>query len=204
MSLVPRLNVGLLGIAIVALAAAVWVPSGSADPATPTCADFSSQGDAQALFAELHGSPRHPVGDLDGDRDGIACEGLPAPYAGYATLGYNRKGGFFYGLASMPAAAKGEERFPCLEGNRGGPEGPRRLRVYRVRVGDDRPVLAGVGAEAQRDSGQLVWKAPRATIAPGRYYVAFAEAIPLTPYGRSECPSFRSRDVTLPAPRLRR
>ena len=176
---------------------------GGADGA-PSCGDFSSQGDAQTLFAELHGSPGHPIGDLDGDRDGIACEGLPAPYSGYATLGYNRKGGFFYGVASLPAAPKGDERFPCLQGNRRGPEGPRRLSVFRVRRGDDRPVLVGVGAEAKRDSGELVWKEPRATITPGRYYVAFAESLPSTPYGRSECPSFRSRDVTLPAPRLRR
>ena len=203
MSLAPRTFAGPVGFALIALMVGVWAPSGGAET-PPSCADFSSQGDAQALFAELHGGPGHPVGDLDDDRDGIACEGLSAPYAGYATLGYNRKGGFFYGVASMPVAPKDDERFPCLQGNHRGPAGPRRLSVYRVRRGDDRPVLVGVGAEAKRDSGELVWKAPRATIAPGRYYAAFAEAIPSTPYGRSECPAFRSRDVTLPAPRLRR
>lgn len=195
-SLVRRAYIGLIGTSLLALAAAFGAPTGGADPA-PSCSDFSSQGDAQAIFAELQGP-------LDADRDGIACEGLSAPYTGYATLGYNRKGGFFYGAASLPAAPNGDERFPCLQGNRRGPEGPRRLSVYRVRRGDDRPVLVGVGAEAKRDSGDLVWKEPRATIAPGRYYVAFAESLPSTPYGRSECPAFRSREVTLPAPRLRR
>ncbi len=197
----PRLR--LLGLVLVALAGSAAAASGSSEVPL-VCSAFSSQADAQIRYAELGGSAGHQVGDLDGDRDGIACEGRPVPYAGYATLGYNRKGGFFYGLASMPPAPSGKERFPCLQGNRRGPEGPRRLTVYRVRRGDDRPVLTGIGAEAKRDRGQLLWKAPRATIAPGRYYAAFAEAIPSTPYGRSECPAFRSRDVTLPAPRLSR
>ncbi|HEV7615129.1 MAG TPA: hypothetical protein VGO36_02745 [Solirubrobacterales bacterium] len=191
-----RICLPLLGLAALALLAAA--ASGSA--ASPGCQEFSSQGDAQTVFIELGGSPGHAVGSLDPDRDGIACEGLPAPYAGHATIGYNRAGGFLFGTASMPAAASGEERFPCLQGNRRGPEGPRRLSVYRAQEGDDRPVLTGIGAEARPESGRLVWKAPRATIVPGRYYVAFAEAIPLTPYGRSQCPGFRSRQTWLPRP----
>jgi hypothetical protein len=187
-----------------ALALAAFVlPAGAlaGDPPRLICGAYASQADAQARFAELGGSPARPVGGLDPDRDGIACEGLPAPYAGYATLGYNRKGGFLYGVASMPAAPSGGKRFPCLRGNGKGPEGPRRLDVYRVGASGDRPILGVVGAEARPDSGRLLWKVERPALAPGLYYVEFREAIPLTPYGRSECPGFRSSEVRLPAPR---
>jgi hypothetical protein len=206
MSPAAKIAIGLaLGLVIATttslpLAAFLGPDPGSADVPL-ACAEFSSQGDAQARFAELGGGPALPVGSLDPDRDGIACEGLPAPYAGYATLGYNRRGGFLYGVASMPAARSGKERFPCLRGNAKGPEGPRRLSVYRVEPGADRQILGAVGAEARPDSGRLLWKVERPPPAPGSYYVAFTEAIPLTPYGRSECPGFRSREVKLPARR---
>ena len=188
-------------LALAAVGLLPWTPGGSAPAASLSCVSFAAQADAQASFATRGGTPVRPVGDLDPDRDGIACEGLPAPYAGYATLGYNRKGGFLYGVASMPAAPDGEERFPCLRGNGKGPEGPRRLSVYRVDPGGDRRILGAIGAEARPESGHLVWKVDRATLVPGIYYVAFREAIPLTPYGRSKCPTFRSRQVRLPAPR---
>jgi len=182
---------------MLALASPAW----SGSPQGESCAEFTAQADAQTRFAELGGSPAHAVGALDGDRDGIACEGLPGPYAGYATLGYNRRGGFLYGVVTMPAAPGGEERFPCLRGNPKGPLGPRRLNVYRVTADGDRAILDQVvGAEARPESGRLLWKVPRVAIAPGRYYVAFTESIPLTPYGRSKCPGFRSRETTLPVP----
>jgi hypothetical protein len=189
---------GSILLALAALGSAAWAAAGSAPPAPPSCSSLDSQSDAQARFAEFGGSPARPVGDLDRDRDGIACEGLPAPYAGYATLGYNRKGGFLYGVASMPAAADGEERFPCLRGNGKGPEGPRRLSVYRVGSNGDRRLVGAIPAEARPESGRLFWKLERPVPAPGTYYVAFREAIPLTPYGRSRCPGFRSREVRLP------
>lgn len=202
LALEQRTLVGLI-LLLVALAASCFAaPAGSGAPMDPRCAEFSAQADAQAAFAELGGSPARPLGNLDGDRDGIACEGLPGPYAGYATLGYNRRGGFLFGVVSMPVAPSGEERYPCLRGNPKGPNGPRRLNVYRVGPDGDRAILDRVvGAEARPESGHLLWKAPRAAIAPGRYYVGFAESIPLTPYGRSKCPAFRSAATTLPRPR---
>jgi hypothetical protein len=188
----------LVGTAALALASPAW----SGSPGGQSCAEFAAQADAQARFAELGGSPGHAIGDLDGDRDGIACEGLSGPYSGYATLGYNRRGGFLYGVVRMPVAPNGEERFPCLRGNPKGPKGPRRLNVYRVDPDGDRAILDQViAAEARPESGRLLWKEPRAGIAPGRYYVAFSESIPLTPHGRSKCPAFRSRETMLPAKR---
>ncbi len=189
----------LLALGLLAVAAAA-----DGVGAVPRCGEFPAQADAQTRFSELGGSPRHAVGDLDGDRDGIVCEGLPAPYAAYATLGFNRKGGFLYGIASMPPVAEGEEHFPCLRGNHKGPFGARRLQVYRVRPGADQPIGGPLNAEAQPESGRLIWKASRATLLPGRYYVTFEAKIRVAPYGRNQCPGFRSREIPLPAPRLSR
>lgn len=189
---------GLAAIGVAASAGAEAVPG--APEGALACSGFDSQADAQARFAELGGSPAHPVGALDGDRDGIACEGLPAPYGAYATVGYNRRGHFLYGTASMPAAGTGEETYPCLFGDRKGPLGARHLNVYRVEPGGDRPILGLVRAEARPESGRLLWKAPRATLAPGVYYVAFEERIRMAPYGPNECPGFRSSAVPLPRP----
>jgi hypothetical protein len=187
----------LCGLAIAALFASAAAAGGAA---VGSCSSFASQADAQARFAGLGGSPGHPVGQLDGDRDGIACEGLHGPYAAYATLGYNRKGGFLYGIASMPPVAGGEH-FPCLRGNHKGPFGARRLQVYRARAGADERIGDPLNAEAQPERGELLWKAPRATLVPGRYYVAFEAKMRVKPYGRNRCPGFRSREVPLPAPR---
>jgi hypothetical protein len=164
----------------------------------PGCASFSSQAAAQEHFTELGGSPRRDFGGLDGDRDGVACERLPRPYAGFATIGYNLKRGFFYGAASMPPTASGESGFACLYGNRHFPDGPRLLKVYAVRPGVDRAISGAIGAEAKPGSGRLVWKADKDIVFGGRYYVAFEERVPLSPYGPNECPGFRSREVTLP------
>ena len=51
---------------------AAYIGSGDAF----NCGQFRSQADAQAV---LRANPRDP-NRLDGDRDGIACEGNPAPH----------------------------------------------------------------------------------------------------------------------------
>ena len=182
---------------------ATWsipVGSGGAAP-TPGCGSFESQAGAQEYFVELGGGPRDPVGNLDHDRDGVACEHRPSPYKPFATIGYNRKGGFFYGVASMPSARRGEEGFPCLYGNRRGPNGPRLLNVYKVRQGADKPLFGRLGAEAKPESGRLIWKAERSVVVPGTYYAGFEEKIRTSPYGANECPGFRSYEISLPQPR---
>lgn len=166
--------------------------------ATSGCSAFPSQATAQASFTEEGGGPGHDVGGLDGDGDGIACEGLPGPFTGYATIGYNRKRGFFYGTASMPPRGSGDEGFACLYGNPHFPEGPRQLKVFSVRSGEDVAISNVVGAEAKPGSGRLVWKADKAAVHAGRYYVAFEERLRLSPYGANECPGFRSREAALP------
>jgi hypothetical protein len=188
----------LLPLATGAALLAVSLLPGSGAAATPGCPSFRSQAAAQEYLAELGGGPGRPVGALDDDRDGVACEELPGPYKAFATIGYNRRGGFFYGIASMPSAAQGEEGFPCLYGNRHFPDGPRRLNVYKVRPGADRPIFAPLGAEARPESGRLLWKAERDVIMPGLYYAAFEEKVPMSPYGANQCPGFRSREVALP------
>jgi hypothetical protein len=186
----------LLTAAVLALA--VCAGGAGAATAVPGCAAFPSQAEAQGYFADLGGSPRHAVGNLDPDRDGVACEGRPGPYRPFATIGYNRRGDFFYGVATMPPAAGGDERFPCLYGNRKFPDGPRRLNVYKVQPGADKPIFGVLGAEARPESGRLLWKAERETVTPGTYYAAFEEKIRLSPYGDNQCPGFRSAEVALP------
>jgi len=163
----------------------------------PFCPSFASQAAAQEYFLGLGGGPRDRIGGLDGDRDGVACEGRPGPYAGFATLGYNVKKKFFYGGVSMPPTLTGEG-FSCMEGNRAFPDGPRRLTVFKVEPGADRAMLGPIGAESIPASGRLVWKADRATLPAGRYYAAFEEKVRLSPYGPNECPGFRSHEVGLP------
>jgi len=120
------------------------------------------------------------------------------------TLGYNRARGFFYGQAKMPRKADGSGEYACLDGNRHFPDGPRLLRIYRVRPGPDRAISPDIAAAAERDSGTLVWKFERRRVPQARYYVVFEAKIPTAPYAPSECPSFRSRAVVLPKPqRLR-
>ncbi len=164
------------------------------------CGAFDHQADAQAYYLEIGGSPARPDHRLDPDRDGVACEGLPAPYAGYATIGYNRKRGFLYGSVTMPHAG-GEEPYPCLTGNVHGPEGPRLYNVYRVGGRHDHPIFPGAerGAAALPTSGRLIWRADRRALPRGRYYVGFEERIRMTPYGRNECPAFSSAPVALPS-----
>ena len=190
------LPLALCALAALALAQGALAQAGARQPTPARCAAFSSQAGAQGALAELG---RRRAGGLDSDRDGIACEGLPGPYAGYATVGYSRAKRFLYGTVSMPRAGSGT--YPCLYGNTHFDDGPRLLTVYRSLPGDDRAVVTRVGAEARPDSGRLLWKAPKPNLLPGEYYVAFEERVPLTPYGKNECPGFRSAEFRLPRPR---
>jgi len=198
------ISVGLAGL----LAVALLAPAASAgkkhrNPAR--CAAFKSQAAAQSYFLRHGGRRGKPVGRLDGDRDGIACESLAGAYAGYANLGYSKRKRFFYGFAWMPADPDSESGFACLYGNLHFPDGPRTLGVYRVRPRGRGPVRvrdAEVATQADPANGHLVWKL-QAGLAPGRYFAAFDQRIPLTPYGGNECPGFRSPTVTLPRPARR-
>jgi hypothetical protein len=205
------LRVAALPIAVLAAGFLILGATGSSARTTPSsagttrgCPGFASQAAAQTYFANLGGSPSHRVGRLDPDRDGVACEELEGPYAGFANLGYNRARNFFYGTAAMPQTGSGEEgeaQHPCMLGNRHFSDGPRRLNVYRVQPGPDKRIFPrdGIGAEPREDSGHLVWKAEHRVVLPGRYYAEFEERIRLHPYGENECPAFRSHAVELPA-----
>lgn len=127
-----------------------------------------------------------------------AAEESEGPRATQTTLGYNRAQGFFYGTARMPRDGSGD--FACLQGNRHFPDGPRLLRIYRVRRGPDRPVSRDIAAAAVEENGTLVWKLERRRVPRARYYVVFEDKIPTAPYAPTECPGFRSRAVVLPKP----
>jgi hypothetical protein len=187
----------LLLLAVAAAAGLPWLSAGHA--AVRGCASFSSQAEAEQYFLAQGGGPRQAVGALDPDRDGVACEGLPGPYQGYATIGYNLAHHFFYGSATMPPQGNGGEGYACLHGNRHFPDAPRILRVYRVKPGADEPVFGdrGIGTEVLESSGRLLWRADRVLRGAGRYYAAFEERIPLQPYGANECPGFQSNPVLL-------
>jgi hypothetical protein len=148
----------------------------------------------------MDGSPSRDATGLDADGDGVACEGLPGPYEGFATIGYNAKAHFFYGTASMPPLGSGGG-FACLSGNRHFPEGPRRLKIYRARPGSDLAVSRALGAEAKPSSGRLLWKLEAPLAVHGRYYAAFEEEVRLSPYKPTECPGFSSLETRLPRPK---
>jgi hypothetical protein len=131
---------------------------------------------------------------------GAAAAKSSGPRASQTTLGYNRAQGFFYGTAKMPPKTDGSGGYACLAGNRHFPDGPRLLRIYRVRPGVDRPISADIAAGATPENGTLVWKLKRRRVPTGRYYVVFEAKIPTAPYAPSECPGFRSRAVVLPKP----
>jgi hypothetical protein len=196
------IKTGALALAGIACVLCLLAFASSGAAAVPGCGSFKAQADAQDAFFELGGSPQHPVGKLDPDRDGVACEGLPAPYKGYATIGYNRKKQFFYGVATMPLLSEGSG-FPCMYGNRRFPDAPRKVDIFKITPQGDKPLLAEFKgkAEAQSETGKLLWKAERTNPPVGQYYVAFEARIPVTPYGRNECPSFSSQPTLLPRPK---
>lgn len=166
--------------------------------AAPGCSSFRSQADAQERFGELGGRPGNPIPKLDPDRDGVACEGSPGPYKGYATVAYSPKRGFFYGTATMPPEAGGAG-FACLEGNRHFDDGPRLLTLFKVKPGPDLVIRQKVGTATKPSSGRVLWKVEK-PVTPGSYYVVFEERQPLTPYGPNQCPGFRSAQFELPKP----
>jgi hypothetical protein len=199
----PGITLRTLGLAGALATAIVLATSGGGSAAVPACPSFTAQGDAQDTFVELGGSPRHHVGELDPDRDGVACEDLPGPYKGYATIGYNRAERFFYGTATMPAGGAGEGEVPCLYGDRHGDDAPRKVEIFRITPEGDKPVFDGYAgkAEALPASGRLLWKAKKVLREPGLYYATFEERIRSTPYGPTECPGFSSQPTLLPRPR---
>ncbi len=176
--------------------------AGSGAAAVPSCGAYKAQGDAQDAFLEAGGDPGRNVGGMDPDGDGVACEDLPAPYKGYATIGYNRKRQFLYGIVTMPVPPAGGEA-PCLYGNKNYPDSSRRLNVFKIRTDGDKPLLGRYKAGAQADParGTLVWKVERPNLILAHYYVAFDEKVRTSPYGRNPCPGFSSRPTLLPRPR---
>lgn len=87
-----RTRMRVAGAALAVLAGAVVMGFGAAGgaAAVPGCEAFGAQGDAQDAFIEAGGSPARNAGSMDPDGDGVACEDLPAPFKGYATIGYHR------------------------------------------------------------------------------------------------------------------
>ena len=63
----------------IARAATAQTASPTASPATAakTCADFKTQSEAQTYFTSKGGSKTNNIDNLDPNRNGIACEGLP-------------------------------------------------------------------------------------------------------------------------------
>lgn len=186
-------------LAAISVLALVLSPLGSSAAAPRGCASFKSQAEAQDYFIDQGGSIEHGVGKLDPDHDGVACEGTSGPYAGYATLGYNKKRDFFYGVASLPPNRSGGE-YPCLIGNRHFADAPRRLNIYKVSGEGDKALFNqfGLGAEAQPSTGRLIWRADKKTVIPGLYFAEFEERARTSAYGGTECPAFRSPVVRLP------
>lgn len=187
---------GVAGAAVLAFGVAA---SGAA--AVPGCEAYKAQGDAQDAFLEAGGDPGSNLGGMDPDGDGVACEELPAPFKGYATIGYNRKREFIYGVVTMPIPPDGQAT--CMYGNKNFPDSSRRLNVYKVRSNGDKPLLGRykAGAEAQPEVGRLIWKVDRPLTIPAKYYVSFDEKVRMSPYGRNPCPGFSSRPTLLPRPR---
>lgn len=181
------------------LGCAGFAAGGSAG--SPGCGSSKSQAAAQELFVQMGGRPGHGVGNLDPDRDGVACEDLPGPYEGFATIGYNRAKRFLYGAATMPAVESAEGGFACLRGNRHYTDAPRLLKVYRALPGADQAVSRDIGTEASSYSGRLLWKLDRKQVQSGRYYAAFEETARTSAYAPSQCPGFSSRPTHLPRPR---
>lgn len=174
---------------------------GEASAAKQGCAGFQTQAAAQvALLDSLApGGERRSARSLDQDGDRVACEALGGPFAGYPTLGYNRREAFLYGFVRMPLNSTEEGPYPCLLGNSHFPDGPRLVHLFRVRDGEDALVSPehGWGAQAEPEQGRLAWKAVKRPH-PGRYYLEVEERIPLTPYGANPCPGFRSPTFQLP------
>jgi excalibur calcium-binding domain-containing protein len=68
-----------------ARAAGAQSASPTASAAAKTCADFKTQAEAQSYFNSKGGSKTNNVDNLDPNRNGIACEGLPGTPSASAT-----------------------------------------------------------------------------------------------------------------------
>lgn len=191
---------GAVALAVIVGVVGALASAGGGTAAVPGCGSFDAQSDAQDVFIERGGSPKRNLGGMDPDRDGVACENLPGPYKGYATVGYNRKKQFFFGTATMPSGASGEPA--CMYGNRRYPDAARRVNLFRITPDGDKPLLGEYQGrtEARPAKGRLLWKAKRVRPARGLYYAEVEERIPLSAYGRVECPGFSSRPALLPRP----
>jgi hypothetical protein len=72
---------------IAALVLALSAAPAALAQADKDCADFSSQGEAQAYFEANGGSPTNNVDNLDADHDGQACEAFDYGGGGGGTGG---------------------------------------------------------------------------------------------------------------------
>ncbi len=197
-----RTKLGIAALASLTGALALAFGAAGSGAAAPGCGAFKAQADAQDAFLEAGGSPERNAGSMDPDRDGVACEDLSAPYKGYATIGYNRKRQFFYGIATMPVPP-GSAAAPCMFGNKNFPDASRRLNIFKVRADGDKPLLGRyrAGVEARPEEGKLIWKVERGNLIAAKYYVSFDERIRTSPNGRNPCPGFSSRPTLLPRPK---
>jgi Excalibur calcium-binding domain len=188
----------MVSLAVLFGFALLVLPAGGGAAAPHRCAAFDSQADAQGYFAARGGSPRHGVGRLDPDADGVACERLAAPYVGFPTIAYNGPRDFFYGAISMPLIGRGE--FACLYGNPHFANGPRLVRLMRKRPGPDLQISHSVRTDVHPRSGRLIWKVDVEKAVAGHYYAQVAPKVRLHPFGPNACPTFRTRAVELPRP----
>ena len=180
------------------VAVVLCLPLGASAGQVPPCSSFKSQAAALRYFFAVGGAPKRPVGQLDPDHDGVACEELPGPYEGFATLAYNEGNRSLHGTATMPSNPYG---YSCMIGNTHYAEAARILNVYRVKSGGEgEPIIEGLGifTEPRPASGRLVWRIAKKNLAAGRYYAEYEEQVRKTAYAGTECPSFRSRSLQLP------
>jgi hypothetical protein len=77
--------IGLASAAFGQTATPTPSPTATASSAAKTCADFATQAAAQAYFNSKGGSKTNNVDNLDPNRNGIACEGLPGTPTASAT-----------------------------------------------------------------------------------------------------------------------
>ena len=161
-----------LGEALGAIASSS--PSPAAAPRRRRSARRSaSQAEAQEAFLDLGGKPGNDVGGLDGNGNGVACEALPGPYEGYATIGFNVRKGFLYGVATLPLHRERlpvPARQPLRPGN--GAPGERLPRAPRSRQSDprrrDRHGRRPEHRQDRLESGQIGPPVQAATTSPSR------------------------------------
>lgn len=179
----------------------VLLPAGDAEGARPhpkrKCTSFPNQAAAQQYFFKRGGSPRRNFGGLDPDHNGNACDNygrssLGSPVSGFATIGYNKRGGFLYGKILTP-------RITTLFGRKygcqydGDGSGKRRVSVYRLGGRHaTRIVGPNKGTAPTGKPGVLIWK-QLVHGARGRFFVQVEE--PMSGLIGKSCKGFRSRAI---------